>query len=359
LRVLIVVVLAVLRDLIRIGFRTRAEIIAENLFLRRQLALYQERKTRRRRPTPPAKLALVVLSRFFQWAPALAIVQSTTFVRWHRAGFRLFWRWKSRPLGRPRLPKNLQTLILTMAGENPSWGEGRIADELSLKLGLLVDARTVGKYLKQASRPRPPRNQRWATFVQNHATEIIACDFFTSVAAAFQVMYVFIAMEIGSRRILHVNVTDHPTAEWTRQQFRDFVDGQSGHRYVVHDRDTIFSTKVDEALSGFGLNVLKTPVRSPMANAHCERVIGTIRRECLDYLIPMNERHLKRIVREFATYYNRGRPHTALGPGLPEPNQAAVPAGRHRYELPSGYRIAKTPVLGGLHHDYRLEQEVA
>ena len=246
-----------------------------------------------------------------------------------------------------------------MAGENPSWGEGRIADELSLKLGLLVDARTVGKYLKQASRPRPPRNQRWATFVQNHATEIIACDFFTSVAAAFQVMYVFIAMEIGSRRILHVNVTDHPTAEWTRQQFRDFVDGQSGHRYVVHDRDTIFSTKVDEALSGFGLNVLKTPVRSPMANAHCERVIGTIRRECLDYLIPMNERHLKRIVREFATYYNRGRPHTALGPGLPEPNQAAVPAGRHRYELPSGYRIAKTPVLGGLHHDYRLEQEVA
>ena len=113
-------------------------------------------------------------------------------------------------------PKNLQTLILTMAGENPSWGEGRIADELSLKLGLLVDARTVGKYLKQASRPRPPRNQRWATFVQNHATEIIACDFFTSVTATFQVLHVFIAIEIGSRRILHVNVTDHPTAEWTR-----------------------------------------------------------------------------------------------------------------------------------------------
>ena len=183
--------------------------------------------------------------------------------------------------------------------------------------------------------------------------EIIACDFFTSVTATFQVMYVFIAIEIGSRRILHVNVTDHPTAEWTRQQFREFVDGQSGHRYVVHDRDTIFSAKVDEALSGFGLKVLKTPVRSPMANAHCERVIGTIRRECLDYLIPMNERHLKRIVREFATYYNRGRPHSALGPGLPEPNQAAVPASRHRYELPSGYRITKTPVLGGLHHDYR------
>ena len=122
LRALFVVVLAVLRDLIRITFRTRAEIIAENLFLRRQLALYQERKTRRRPPTPAGKLALIVLSRFFPWAPALAIVQSSTFVRWHRAGFRLFWRWKSRPVGRPPLPKNLQKLILTMAGENPTWG---------------------------------------------------------------------------------------------------------------------------------------------------------------------------------------------------------------------------------------------
>jgi putative transposase len=155
------------------------------------------------------------------------------------------------------------------------------------------------------------------------------------------------------------HVTDHPTAEWRRQQFRDFVDGQSNYHYVIHDRDTIFSAKVDEALIGFGLKVLKTSVRSPMANAHCERVIGTIRRECLDYLIPMNERHLKRIVREFATYYNRQRPHTALGPGLPEPNQGSVPSGSHRYELPFGYRIAKTPVLGGLHHDYRLEKEVA
>jgi len=129
------------------------------------------------------------------------------------AGFRLFCHWKSRPVGRPPLPKNLQMLIVTMAGENPSWGEGQIADELSLKLGLLVDARTVGKYLNQASRLRPPRNQRWTTFVQNHAREIIACDFFTLVTATFQVMYVFVAIEIGSRRILHVNVTDHPTAE--------------------------------------------------------------------------------------------------------------------------------------------------
>jgi putative transposase len=173
------------------------------------------------------------------------------------------------------------------------------------------------------------------------------------------VLYVFVAIEIGSRRILHCNVTDHPTAEWTRQQFREFVEDQSGHRYVIHDRGTVFSPEVDEALNGFGLRILKTPVRSPTANAYCERVVGTIRRECLDFLIPINERHLRRIVREFAIYYNSGRPHSALGPGLPEPNQAAVSAGCHRYELPTGYGITKTPVLGGLRHDYRLEKEVA
>jgi putative transposase len=268
---LLVVLLALFRDGIRAVFRSRTELIAENLFLRRQLARHQERKARRRRPAPAAKFTLVVLSRFFPWVRALAIVKPATFVRWHRAGFRLFWRWKSRTVGRPPLPKNLQALIITMAGENPSWGEGRIADELSLKLGLLVDARTVGKYLKRAGRPRPPRSQRWATFLQNHANAIIACDYFTSVTATFQVLYVFVAIEIGSRRILHCNVTDHPTAEWTRQQFREFVNGEPGHQYVIDDRDCVFSSEVDAALNGFGLKVLKTPVQSPMANAHCVR----------------------------------------------------------------------------------------
>jgi transposase InsO family protein len=182
---------------------------------------------------------------------------------------------------------------------------------------------------------------------------------FTSVTATFQVLYVFVAIEIGSRRILHGSVTDHPTADWTRQQFREFLDGESGHRYLIHDRDSVFSVEVDAALKGFGLRVLKTPVRSPMANAYCERVIGSIRRECMDYLIPLNERHLKRILREFITHYNRGRPHSALGPGFPEPVKATVPASGHRHRLPPGHRVARTPVLGGLHHEYRLEKDVA
>ena len=218
---------------------------------------------------------------------------------------------------------------------------------------------SVGKYLKLGGRPRQPSGQRWATFIHNHASAVVACDLFTSVTATFQVLYVFVAIEIGSRRILHGNVTDHPTADWTRQQFREFLDGESGHRYLIHDRDSVFSVEVDAALKGFGLRVLKTPVRSPMANAYCERVIGSIRRECLDHLIPLNERHLKRILREFITHYNRGRPHSALGPGFPEPIEATVPASGHRHRLPPGHRVARTPVLGGLHHEYRLQKDVA
>ncbi len=178
-----------------------------------------------------------------------------------------------------------------MARENPTWGEERIADELLLKLGIRVSPRTVGKYLERG-KPRGNSRQRWTTFVRNHAQAIVACDFFVSITASFRVLYVFVAMEIGSRRILYTNVTDHPTAEWTIQQFREFMAFDHPYRFVLHDRDTIFSA-CDAELKGFGVRVLKTPVRTPKANAFCERLVGTIRRECLDLLIPLNEGHLK------------------------------------------------------------------
>lgn len=189
-----------------------------------------------------------------------------------------------------------------------------------------------------------------------------ACDFFVSVTATFRILYVFLAMEIDSRRILHTNVTAHPTADWTIRQFRELLVSDHTHRFLIHDRDGIFSPRLDAELNGLGVHVLKTPPRTPTANAFCERLIGTIRRECLDYLIPINERHLRRIVKEFVCHYNRGRPHSALfklmlGPGIPEPPQAKVPA--HRHTLPAGYRVRSTPVLGGLHHEYRLEKEAA
>lgn len=195
--------------------------------------------------------------------------------------------------------------------------------------------------------------------MKNHAKTIVACDFLVSITSTFQILYVFVAMEIDSRRILHCNVTAHPTADWTAQQFREILADPHPYRFVVHDRDSIFSSSLDAALKDFGVRPVRTPVRSPKANAHCERLIGTIRRECLDYLIPINDRHLKLILKEFLVHYNRGRPHSSLGPGIPEPPQASVPASGHRHKLPEGYRVAKRAILGGLHHEYRLEKEAA
>lgn len=306
-----------------------------------------------------ARLAMLALSRFFDWRGALVIVKPATFIKWHRTAFRMFWRWKSRKLGRPPLPKNLRDLIREMVTANPSWGEERIASELRLKLGIRVSPRTVRKYMDSFRSPSGAGSQRWSTFVRDHAKEIVACDFFTSVTATFRVLYVFVAMEIGSRRILHLHITEHPTAEWTTQQFREFLAFDHPYKYVLHDRDSIFSADLNRELCGFGVRVLKTPVRAPQANAFCERLIGTIRRECLDFLIPLGERHVKRILREYIGHYNRGRPHSSLGPGIPEPPQAEVPASPLRHKLPSGYRVTSKPVLAGLHHEYGLEKEAA
>jgi putative transposase len=290
---------------------------------------------------------MIALGRFFDWREALTVVKPETFLKWHRTAFRLLWRWKSRNPGRPALPKSLRELVQRMARENPTWGEERIADELALKLGIRVAPRTIGKYL-DFFRPRGSASLRWSTFVRNHAKGLVACDFFISVTATFRILYVFVAMEIESRRILHTNVTAHPTADWTIQQFREFLAFDHPYRFLIHDRDGIFSPRLDAELSGFGVHVVKTPARTPTANAFCERLIGTIRRECLDYLIPINERHLRLLVKEFVCHYNRGRPHSSLGPGIPEPPEATVPSGPHRHRLPAGYCVRATPVLSGL-----------
>jgi putative transposase len=211
-----------LLTLFRLLVCSRIALFAENLFLRKQLALFQERGVRPRRTTASFRLVMVGLGKLFDWRGVLVIVQPETFIKWHRTGFRMFWRWKSRKRGRPALPKNLRELIRQMARDNPIWGEEQIANELLLKLSLRVSPRTVRKYLDHDQPGRGSRDQRWSTFVRNHASAIVACDFFISITATFRIVYVLVAMEIGSRRILHSNVTEHPTAEWTIQQFREF-----------------------------------------------------------------------------------------------------------------------------------------
>jgi putative transposase len=345
-----------------ICLRPAPVLAAENLFLRKQLALYQERNVKPARATNATRITLVWLGRWFDWRQALAIVQPETFLRWHRQGFRLFWRWKSRP-GRPQIPGDLQALIRQMARENPTWGQERIANELLLKLGLRVSPRTVRKYLPQRQPPRPGKrmsSQRWVTFVRNHAQAIVACDFCVVVTATFRLLYVLVVMEHATRRILHTNVTAHPTASWTLQQLREAIPDGHPYRFLLHDRDSIFSRELDQRVQHLGLKVLKTPPQSPQANALCERLIGTLRRECLDCVIPLTVHHVQRLLAAWVSHYNHGRPHMSLGPGIPQPPPLLpVTLQAHRHRLPPYQRVVARAVLGGLHHEYELIEQVA
>ena len=342
--------------------RPVSALAAENLFLRKQLAQYQERQAKPRRANDATRMALVWLSRFFDWRKALVIVQPATLLRWHRQGFRWFWRWKSNP-GRPAIPKDLQALIRRMAMENPTWGQERLANELLLKLGLKVSPRTVRKYMPDYCIGSPGKrssSQRWSTFIRNHAQGIVACDFCVVVTVTFRILYVFVIVEHASRRLFHVNVTAHPTALWTIQQFREAIPADHMYRFLIHDRDAIFSKDVDQSVRHMGLHVLKTPVRTPVANAICERVLGTLRRECLDFVIPLNERHLYGLLTAWVGHYNEGRPHMSLGPGIPRPRRTLpVPRQAHRHRMPTRQRVVARPVIGGVHHEYWLEQKAA
>jgi putative transposase len=251
-------------------------------------------------------------------------------------------------------------LIRQVVCDNPTWGEERIADELWLKLAIGVSPRTVRAYWPAES-PSPRlrlASQGWSTFVRNHAQGLLACDFMVAVTVRFTILYIFVVMEIGSRRIVGCGVTAHPTAEWTAQQFREAIPSDHSYRFLIHDRHATFSTELDHAVENFGITPIKTPVRSPQANAFCERVIGTIRRECLDFMIPVNERHLRTILREWVSHYNKGRPHSSLGPGIPD-RRTAPPRRTHPHRFEPGERVVSSAILGGLHHEYGLQQAAA
>jgi transposase InsO family protein len=344
-----------LLHLVIFTLRAKSSLAAEKLFLRKQLAFYQERGIKPRRASQSTRLTLRWLSRWFDWRRALTVVTPRTFIGWHRQGLQLYWRRKC-TAGRPQIPLELRHLIRTMARENPSWGEERIANELRLKLGLRVSPRTIRKYLpKSPAAPRggPRRDQRWATFLKNHAAAIIAYDFCVAASATFQMLYVFVVLEHASRRIIHLNVTAHPTAAWTLQQLREAIRSDHTYRFILHDRDAIFSREFDNSVEHLGLEVLKTPVPSPQANALCERLIGTLRRECLDWMIPLSEQHLGKTLRSWLLHYNRGRSHSSLGPALPEPPlHLPVNLQRQRHRFDQQSRVMACSVLNGLHHEY-------
>jgi transposase InsO family protein len=326
-----------------IAFKSHRQLALENVALRHQLEVLQ-RNAKRPRLKPSDRALWALLSRLLPgWRRHLAIVQPDTVVRWHRAGWRLYWRWRSDPgKGRPKVSAEVRALIRRMSLENPLWGTPRIHGEL-LKLGYDICESTIAKYMVR--RPGPP-TQTWRTFIHNHMAEVAAIDFFTVHTATFRTLYVFLVLSLDRRRVVHFNVTANPTADWTSLQLIQAFPFDSAPRYLIRDRDGVYGKAVADGLQMLGIKQIVTAPRSPWQNGYCERVIGTVRRECLDHVIVLGERHLRRVLKEYLAYYHGSRTHLGLEKDAPEPR--AVQAQNFG-------AVARTPVLGGLHHSYYRE----
>jgi putative transposase len=327
--------------------RSRAELVAENALLRQQLLILR-RSIKRPRCHPSDRVLLMLLaSRVRAWRQALLIVQPDMLLRWHRQLFRAFWRRQSRAMPwarRTKVSEETIALIQEMAAANRLWGAERIRGEL-LKLDIRVAKSTIQRYLREARRPRP-RGQSWATFLRNHAGDFWACDFLPVTDLLFRPLYAFFIVALGSRRVVHVGVTRHPTDAWVAQQLREATPFGQQPQYLIHDNDRKYGPAFARVAEASGITELRTAYRAPTQNATCERFLGSARRECLDHVLVLGEAHLRRVLREYAEYFNRARPHQGLGqriPVAPEAGPALTAAGG---------RVLAIPVLGGLHHTY-------
>ena len=320
--------------------RSRAALQLEVLALRHQLQVLQRTRPRRLRLARTDRWLWVWLSHLWTgWRTALVIVKPETVIAWHRRGFRLFWPWKSRRrTGRPTVPRDVRTLIRTMSAANPLWGAPRIHGEL-LKLGIEVCQATVAKYMV---RDRQPPSQTWRTFLANHLGQVVAADFFVVPTATGRLLFVLVLLAHERRRVVHVAVTDHPTAAWTAQQLREAFPWDEAPRYLLRDRDHAFNAWTNTA-TAMDIHEVLTAPRSPWQNAYVERFIGSVRRECLDHIIVCHESGLRRVLNAYVAYYLRSRTHLALDKDTPVSRPVAPPADGG---------IVAIPQLGGLHHRY-------
>ena len=330
-------------------FRPKTLLIAENLCLRQQLLVLQRRYPRPRLSNADRRFWILASRWFGGWRRPLRIERSETVLRWHRRGWRAYWtRLSHRTVkrGRRPLPQELRALIRRMAAENWLWGQKRIQGELA-RLGFKVSARTVAKYM------RPHRNRGpspgWRKFLKQHAPNIRACDFFCVHTILFQTLYVFFVIRLANREVLHVEVTRHPTAEWAARQIVECCAwDRRPPRFLIHDRDSGYGMSFDRRVRHLGIRQVRTPFRSPRANAIAERWVKSARTECLDHLFVFGQAHLRRAMSAYKTYYNHWRPHRSLCQRAPY--DSGVPHFRSR-EI--GGKIVAEPVLGGLHHIYR------
>jgi len=319
----------------------RAALAAENLALRQQLAIFKAKA-----PRPKLRwrdrLFWVCLSRLWSgWRSALAIVKPETVLRWHRWGFRLFWRWKSggHP-GRPAITAEVRALIRRLGAENPLWGVPRIQAELRL-LGHKVAESTVAKYLPR--RKHKPPSQTWLTFLRNHDPSMASMDFFQVPTITFGLLYGLVILRHDRRRVVHFNVTSEPTSAWVAQQLREAFPFDEAPRYLIRDRDGIYGAEVKRCIKSMNIEEVLIAPRSPWQSPYVERLIGTLRRELLDQVIVMNVRHLRRLLSRYFEYYHQSRPHQALDQNTPQPREV---------EPPEKGRVVAIPYVGGLHHRY-------
>ncbi|MHC4887279.1 MAG: transposase [Planctomycetota bacterium] len=319
----------------------RVTVAAENLALRQQLSVLKS-KAQRARPNWRDRVFWVVLSKLWgSWQRVLVFVQPATVIGWHRHLFKLYWTRKTRnkkKSGRPKVSKEIQQLIARMTRENVTWGAPRIVKEMAL-LGHEVSESTVHRYRDQSTKPP---SQNWRTFLQNHKSETVAMDFFTVPTVSFSVLYCFIILDHARRKIVHFNVTYHPTAQWTALQIRQAFPWETAPRFLLRDNDKVYGNAVLETLETLGIEEVRISPYCPWQNPFVERVVGSIRRDCLDHMIVFGEDHLRDLMPEYIVYYNRCRCHESLDGNAPIPREKETGA----------RRVQATPFLSGLHHHY-------
>ena len=345
MRTLLILLISFLHCIVAF-FRSREEQAIVELALRQQLSVYAQGRPRPRL-SPLDRAFWVALSRLWpRWKNSLVVVRPEIVVRWHREGFRRYWRSISTPgPGRPPISEETKALIIRMATEN-CWRARKIQAEL-MKLGIRVSLATVSRYVPKTD-PDPSQHQRWMTFLRNHRDVISGMDFFVVPTVRFRLLYVWFAIDHGRRQILHFNVTENPSARWVTQQLRETFPNEPIHRHLIYDNDAIFSPAVANAIKSFEIDPKRTAFRSPWQNGTAERVVGSVRRELLDHVVVLNEDHLRRLLREYVDYYNDERVHTSL---------QDAPVGRPVESRPSDHaKVVGSPRVGGLHHRYRWRE---
>jgi transposase InsO family protein len=320
-------------------FRSRAALQAEILVLRHQLNVLQRRLPKR---LVFSNIDRLVFAGLYCLAPkilnALKILKPETLISWHRAGFRAYWRWKSRPRGgRPTTPADVRHLIREMSVANPLWGAPRIHGEL-LKLGINVGQTTVAKYM--AKRRRPP-SQGWKTFLRNHADAIASMDMFVVPTISFRLLYELLILRHARRELLWLGVTTHPNAQWIAQQLTEAYGWKQAPRYLIRDRDAAYGEVFTRRVGAMGIRDRPISAHSPWQNGYAERLIGSIRRDCLDHVVVFDERHLRHLLDSYQRYYNEARTHLSLHKDAPVPREVRAVG-----------RVRSVPILGGLHHQY-------